>query len=133
MRVHSSQYSTIDVDKEEFLLHAGWLIEARKLTTEEAVKKEIGKILDYVRIYKIKKVLVDVTNYPFRENENIQRWINNEYIPMIMDKGVEQYAIVVKEMVVSKFEHMEDIPDDLDIMKLKYFTNLNTALAWLRS
>lgn len=131
MRVHTSQYSTIEVNKEEFFLSAAWLEESIKLK-EEGVKKEITKILDYVRIYKIKKVVVDVKNYPFRENENIQRWINYEYIPMIIEKGVERYAIVVKEMVISKFEQMEEIIDDNDVMQIKYFTDLNAAMGWLQ-
>jgi len=108
-----------------------WLEASAKLN-EEDVKKEITKILDYVRVYKIKKVAVDVKNYPFRENENLQRWINYEYIPMIMDKGVEKYAIVVKEMVVSKYENMDDIIDESDVMNIKYFTGMNKALEWLQ-
>lgn len=130
MRVHESQYSTIDVNKEDQSLSASWLEEASKLK-EEGVKKEITKILDNVRVYKIKKVVVDVKNYPFRENENLQRWINYEYIPMIMDKGVEKYAIVVKEMVISKYENMEDIMDESDVMSIKYFTDMNKARQWL--
>jgi len=131
MRVHTSQYSTIDIDKEQYFLLAAWLEESITLK-EEGVKKEITKILDYVRIYKVKNVLVDVKNYPFRENESIQRWINYEYIPLIMEKGVEKYAIVVKEMVVSKFDHMEDIIDESDIMQIKYFTDLKVAMKWLQ-
>lgn len=131
MRVYESQYSTVDINKEEKSLIASWLEESSKLK-EEGVKKEITKILDYVRVYKIKKVAVDVKNYPFRENENLQRWINYEYIPLIMDKGVEKYAIVVKEMVVSKYENMEDIIDESDVMHIKYFTDMNKALAWLQ-
>ncbi len=132
MNVHSSQFSTIEVNKELSLLVGAWFETSAKLQ-EEGVKNEISKILDYVRIYKIKKIMVDVRHYPFRENEHIQRWINNEYIPMIVDKGVERYAIIVKEMVVSNFDHMEDMVDDSDVMKLKYFTDTNTARQWLLS
>lgn len=131
MNVYSSQFSTIDINKEASLLMGAWLEASAKLN-EEDVKKEITKILDYVRVYKIKKVAVDVKNYPFRENENLQRWINYEYIPMIMDKGVEKYAIVVKEMVVSKYENMDDIIDESDVMNIKYFTGMNKALEWLQ-
>lgn len=131
MRVYTSQYSTIDVDKEKFLLSAAWLEESIKLK-EDGVKKEITKILDYVRVYKIKKVIVDVKQYPFRENENIQRWINYEYIPMIIDKGVQKYAILVKEMVKSKFENLEDIIDESDVMQITYFTDKNEAVEWLQ-
>lgn len=131
MRVHTSQYSTIDVNKEKNLLMGTWLKESINLK-EEGVKKEISKILDYVRIYKIKKAIVDVRNYPFRENENIQRWITNTYIPLINDQGVQQYAIIVSEMVVSKFDHLEEIYDDTDVMKMKYFTDPKAALEWLK-
>lgn len=131
MRIYESQYSTIDIDKTTQFLNAAWLEESAKLK-EEGVKKEITKILDYVRVYKIKKVAVDVKNYPFRENESIQRWINYQYIPMIIEKGVEKYAIVVKEMVVSKFDQMEDIIDDSDVMQIKYFIDMNDALRWLQ-
>lgn len=132
MRVYESQYSTVDINKVDLTLIANWLEASSKLT-EEGVKKEITKILDYVRVYKIKKVAVNVKNYPFRENENLQRWINYDYIPMIMDKGVEKYAIVVKEMVFSKFENMEDIIDESDVMSIKYFTEMNRALEWLHT
>ncbi|HEY5692801.1 MAG TPA: hypothetical protein VIS49_15195 [Cyclobacteriaceae bacterium] len=131
MRIYESQYSTVDINKEDQTLIAIWLEESSKLK-EEGVKKEITKILDYVRVYKLKKVAVDVKNYPFRENENLQRWINYEYIPMIMDKGVEKYAIVVKEMIFSKFENMEDIIDESDVMSIKYFTKMSKALEWLQ-
>jgi hypothetical protein len=50
---------------------------------------------------------------------------------MIMDKGVEKYAIVVKEIVVSKYENMEDIMDESDVMSIKYFTDMNKARQWL--
>ena len=130
MTVYSSPYSSIEVDHDQHLLSATWFKKSIELNEEE-VKKEISKILENTTSYGIKKIVVDVRDYPFRENDNIQRWINYHYIPEISEMGVQRYAIIVEQMVISRFENLEEFFDDEEVMKVKYFTNPGAAQLWL--
>lgn len=128
MKVYTSAYSSIELE-DESLLNVTWFKECKELGEEE-VKKEISKVLAAVRKFEVKKVIVDARNYPFRTNDNIQRWINNEYIPKISDTTVQKYAIIVEEMITSTLDGLEDFYKD-EIMEVKYFTNPEAARQWL--
>ena len=132
MQVYTSSYSAIEVEPEKKLLRARWFAPSSELN-EEGVIAEISKILDFTKSYSITSILVDSRNYPFRENENIQYWINHTYMPQIIDHGILRYAILVKEKVQSIFDDFQEDDDVEDDIVVEYFTNMEEAERWLTS
>jgi hypothetical protein len=132
MNLYSSPYSSIDLDKESKLMSVQWHKECSGLG-EDAVIEELSKILHYLKEYTISYVLVDSRNYPFRSNENLQRWINFTYMPKVIDFGVLRYALVVNEKLASIFEDFQDEDDVEDDLAVEYFTDTEAALQWIQS
>ena len=130
MTVYTSPYSTIALDKEKNLLEATWLEECKELD-EEGVIEEISHVLKHVMLHDIPYVLIDARNYPFRNNNSIQRWINNEYMPSIIENGVKRYAILVENMVESHLDNFDELINEEEDMIMNYFTNRTQALHWL--
>ena len=130
MNVYSSPYSSIDVDLEKKLMRVIWFEKSSELN-EEQVMQEICKILDYLKEYSISYILVDSRNYPFRNNETLQRWINYTYMPKIVDNGILRYAIVVEKKIQSIYEDFQDEDDVEDDIAVEYFTDLQEAEKWI--
>ena len=95
--------------------------------------QEMLQVSRLVVQHQVQLILADVIHYPFRENTTLQNWINNQYIPDILDSGIKRYAIVVKEMVMSNLDNLEDLIDKEDSMELRYFTDSDEAKKWLIS
>ena len=112
------------------LLRTTWLEGVAGLTDAE-VKDEIIKVLDIAKELEIKKIIVDSRLYPFRENYDIQRWINHSFMPGIMACGVEKYAIIVDTVVDTNVDSLYE--QDVDEMQVEYFTSLEEAQRWVES
>ena len=132
MNLYSSPYSSIDIDKESKLMRVQWHKECSSLS-EEAVIEELSKILLYLNEHAISYVLIDSRNYPFRSNENLQRWINFTYMPKVIDFGVLRYAILVNGKIASIYEDFQDEADVEDDLAVEYFTDIEVALQWIKS
>ena len=129
MKIYSSPYGTIDFDPTRSLLSASWTKDSANLD-DEAVKSEIGKILRFVDEYKIQNIIVDARNYAFRENANIQSWITQYYMPLIMESSVRKYAIIVN--MLERTEPDNTLHDD-DELVVEYFIDPEGAKAWIES
>ncbi len=112
------------------LLRTTWLEGVVGLTDTE-VKDEIIKVLDIAKELDIKKIIVDSRLYPFRDNYDIQRWINHSFMPRIMACGVKKYAIIVETVVDTKVDSLYE--QDVDEMQVEYFTSLAEAQLWIES
>ena len=130
MKIYTTPSTLIEYEAPSRLLRATWLEECFQLK-EEAVKEEIMNVLRFVQEFKIKKIIVDSRHYPFRENFNIQHWINCTFMPMIMECGVEKYAIIIKEPVPTKMESLYD--SEADDLQVEYFTTQADALQWVNA
>ena len=127
MKLYSSPFSELLYMRERRLLLASWS-ESSKDLGEDEVKGEINKIIDYVREYQIRNIIVDTRNYFFKDNVRIQNWINYDYVPKLMESGVTKYAIVVKSDIKlhPSDEKMEGI-----LPVVEYFSSLEEALQWI--
>ena len=132
MIVHSSPYSLIKSEPGKKTMQVTWLKQCIELD-ERQVKSEIQKILDYTRGRGVSAITVDARNYPFRENDTIQHWINHTYMPQIIDHGIKRYAIVVENKVKSVFEDFTDVDEAEDGIVVEYFTNPEEAQRWIES
>lgn len=130
MIVYKSPYSSIESEPEKRLLRAVWFKESIELDQEQ-VKSEISKILDYMKEYSITSIIVDSRNYPFRENDELQSWINHTYMPEIIDFGITRYAIIVGSKIKTTLDDFEDL--DEDGLIVEYFTDPEQALQWIAS
>ena len=83
----------------------------------------------HVKEHNIKRIVVDARNYFFRDNIQIQNWINYTYLPLLMDSNVTKYAIIIDSEVMKQ---PEDLTED-DTMKVEYFSNSEDALQWINS
>ena len=133
MIVYTSPFSSIEDEPGRGLLTVTWFKECISLD-EEGVISELTRILDHVKEYSIVSIIVDSRDYPFRENDRLQHWINHIYMPQIMDRGVQRYAIIVHEKVKSILEELPDLTDeDPDRMMVEYFTDAEQARQWITS
>ena len=132
MIVHESPYSVIVVNTANRLLECAWRKDAGALSEEEVIA-EITKVSDTVQAHNIQCILVDATLYPFRDNMALQKWINTQYMPFIVDCGVKRYAIVAQQMVRSNLESLEELIEDEESMEMRYFTQVEEAKNWLLS
>ena len=130
MIIYKSPYSSIEAEPEKRLLSAVWFKASIELEQEE-VKSEISKILDYIKEYSITSIIVDSRNYPFRENDELQSWINHTYMPEIIDFGITRYAIIVESKIKTTLDDFEDL--DEDGLIVEYFTDPVQALQWIAS
>jgi hypothetical protein len=132
MIVHSSPYSLIKSEPAKKAMYVTWLNKSIELD-ENQVKSEIEKILDYTKGHPVSAIVVDSRNYPFRENNAIQHWINHTYMPQIIDHGIKRYAIVVENKIKSVFEDFTDVDDAEDGILVEYFTSPEEAQRWIES
>ncbi len=130
MIVYKSPYSSIESEPEKRLLRAVWFKESIELDQEQ-VKSEISKILEYIKEYSITSIIVDSRNYPFRENDELQSWINRTYMPEIIDFGIVRYAIIVESRIKTTLDDFEDL--DEDGLVVEYFTDPEQAQQWIAS
>ena len=130
MIVYKSPYSSIESEPEKRLLRAVWFKESIELDQEQ-VKSEISKILEYIKEYSITSIIVDSRNYPFRENDELQSWINRMYMPEIIAFGIVRYAIIVESRIKTTLDDFEDL--DEDGLVVEYFTDPEQAQQWIAS
>lgn len=129
MKIYSSPASIIEYVANQSLLKATWMIDAVSLTEEE-VKNEINNVLSFAREFHIKNIIVDSRLYPFRQNQDIQLWINHQFMPLIVDIGVEKYAIIVTEPMSNQVPSLYGEDEDLQV---EYFTEYKEAEQWIAS
>ena len=128
MKVYSSPASRIDFEPDKSLLRATWLESAKDLTPDE-VKEEITHVFNFAKEFNIKRIIVDARLYPFRENYDLQYWINFSFMPKIMDCEVEKYAIVIDQPITPKVESFYG--KDSDFLQVEYFIREEAALVWI--
>lgn len=130
MIVYKSQFCSIASEPGKRLLSVIWFKRSIELD-EERVKSEISNILDYIQEYSITSIIVDSRNYPFRENDKLQSWINHTYMPQIIESGIVRYAIIVESKIKTTLDDLEDL--DEDGIVVEYFTDPEQARQWVIS
>lgn len=127
MKIYANRFSELDYQAESNLLIETWLADSKTLT-EIGVQHEIGQLLNFTNELKIKNIIVDAREYPFRENNQIQNWINYSYVPQLIESGIVKYAIITSSNVQS---HQTNILETEDMMQVEYFKNFESALLWI--
>jgi hypothetical protein len=129
MKIYSSPASIIEYVAIQNLLKATWTVDAKSLTEDE-VKHEINNVLSFAKEFHVKNIIVDSRLYPFRNNLDIQLWINHQFMPMIIEIGVKKYAILVNEQMDNQVSSLYDEDEDLQV---EYFTDPMEAQRWIAS
>ena len=131
MKLEANQFCQIEYFDSSHLLIFSWLPDSKNLDENE-VKSEILKILHYLEEYSIESIIVDSRHYAFRENYQIQNWINNEFMPQIIESPVSKYAIIVALEKLNElnkgFDEENEVMEELQV---QYFSSLETARAWI--
>ena len=126
-----NKYLFIEFDEKRSILSAEWIPAVVDL---EDMKVEMMRMLDVIKKRKPKNVLVDSRHFKLRGSEDVQYWINFKFIPLLIDEGIDKYAIVVNEQTYKELKAEEE-PDPIDLseyMTVKYFTESRTAELWLK-
>ena len=126
-----NKYLFIEFDENRSILSAEWIPAVVDL---EDMKVEMMRMLDVIKKRKPKNVLVDSRHFKLRGSEDVQYWINFKFIPLLIDEGIDKYAIVVNEQTYKELKAEEE-PDPIDLseyMTVKYFTESRTAEFWLK-
>jgi hypothetical protein len=128
MKLYSSPSSLIEYSENKSLIVATWKKQAAQLTESET-KQEILKVLEFTRKHAAKKIIIDATHYPFRENYELQKWINFTFMPQVIEAKVLKYAIITDIPIVDRYENFDDL--DTENLSVEYFKNLDEALEWM--
>jgi hypothetical protein len=123
--LYSSAFSELTYHQDKSLIVATWKEHSKKLI-ESGVKAEITRLLDQIKLLKIRQVVVDARHYAFTNNPDIQQWINSYYVPRLMETTVEKYGFVVERAPSAEGE-----ADPEAKPRVEYFTSLNDALNWI--
>ena len=128
---NKNNYLFIEYDKKNSMLSAEWI---PAIVGFEEMKIEMMRMLEIIKQSKPDKVLVDTRHFKLRSNEEVQYWINFKFMPMVINEGIDKYAIVVTENVYKELKVEEDDdPIDLsEFMTVRYFTEGKVAEAWLK-
>jgi hypothetical protein len=129
--IFSGPFSQISLIPERGLLLFVWKGESKTLT-EESVKFEISRILDFVKEYHVENIIVDTVNYSFRDNLNLQNWINKQYMPLIMDCNVKKYALIVDLKTKTTYDDLDKDDAEFFLPAIEYFTDLEEAKKWIK-
>ena len=129
MNIRTSDFSDIYFEPASRLLTMTWNKESQKLD-EAGVKLEIGRIVEYIRQYSVKHVIIDSRNYFFRNNSAIQTWITHTYMAQIMDSGVLKYAIIVNSEIIPQVKGDHDADEEV-LPVVDYFTEVEEAKKWI--
>lgn len=131
MEVYSSAFSKIIFEPNQQLLIVSWDKDSQNLKQKD-VKYEISKILDYIYKHSVKNIIIDSREYYFRDNMEIQNWINFKFIPVIMDSPVKKYGIILNAPLKKQFKNVND-SDHEEQLLIEYFTDLEEARKWIES
>ena len=121
----------IEFEPKSSVLSAEWI---PAVVNMEDMKVEMMRMLDVIKKNKPKNVLVDSRHFKLRGNDDVQYWINFKFIPLLIDEGIDKYAIIVNEQTYKelKAEEEPDVIDLSEFMIVKYFTESKSAEAWLK-
>ena len=125
-----NKYLFVEFDSKKSILTAEWI---PAVVNMDDMKVEMMRMLEVIKKKKPKNILVDSRHFKLRGNDDVQYWINFKFIPMLIDEGIDKYAIVVNEPTYKelKAEEEEDVIDLSEFMTVKYFTESKAAEAWL--
>ena len=126
-----NKYLFIEFEPKSSVLSAEWI---PAVVNMEDMKVEMMRMLDVIKKNKPKNVLVDSRHFKLRGNDDVQYWINFKFIPLLIDEGIDKYAIIVNEQTYKelKAEEEPDVIDLSEFMIVKYFTESKSAEAWLK-
>ena len=124
--LYSSTFTELIHIPQEDMIIATWKENSKKLV-EQGVIDEISRLLEYIGIYTVRNVIVDVRHYAFTDNRKIQLWINSFYVPKLMESSVVKYAFVVKEVPPGG---SQDLDEELKPC-VGYFRSHDEAACWM--
>lgn len=119
-------YITIYFDNENHCIVAEW----KGYQTFDSIKSGCEKILEYIREYKVQKILYDNTNV-----EGIwsgaAAWLGSIWCPEIANAGILQLAWVYSTSAFSRFSDDEAMKHIHNKELIKTFENKSDAIQWL--
>jgi len=130
MEKSDNKYLYIEFDEKTSLLSAEWI---PAVVGIKEMKEEMMSMLEMIKSRNPRNVLVDSRHFKLRASDDVQYWINFKFIPLLIDEGIDKYAIVVNDETYKELhvEEEEEVIDLSEFMKVKYFTEGKDAEAWL--
>lgn len=133
MELSSNKYSRIELEVKSSLLVFYWEEACLEMGVEE-VKMTLEEMLRLIRENSIRHIIIDAFHYPFRNNMEIQKWINHYLMPNVVDASVNKYAIVVGSQILSR--ELNRGYDDEEVeggFSIHYFPDLDSAINWIKN
>ena len=129
MEILNSENLVITFRQDLSILTATW---KESNMGEDSAKSEMTTMLEKIREFAPKYILVDSKKFKLRMNVELQRWINYTFMVEVVDIGVKKYAIVVDPELFEKLKSNEDPHDyDEESTVVQYFDNVLPAMDWL--
>lgn len=118
---------TIEVDEDLDTIVHTW----KQFTAGERFRAGCHDLLDLIRQEDKSKLLVDVSNVRAHRDEDKQ-WLQEEWIPMTIDAGIEYSVTVTTDSAISKME-IERFVDQAQDLPFTYVmaTDMAEARQWL--
>lgn len=125
--IADEQHYTIELDEEVDAIVHTW----DEFVAGEEFREGSNALLDVIRQQDKSKLMVDTSGIQAHDDED-KAWLEEEWMPRIIDAGIEYDVVVAGDSVVSEME-MEEFVDQTDHLPLTFVMagNKDEAREWL--
>lgn len=130
MIIYSSPSATFTFVEGQSVLILKWQFAASRLLEYE-LKTEVLKVLPYIKQYQIVAMVIDEQDYPLHNHFDLQGWFEFEYLPELLNAGIQRLSIVVPASKINDLlaERVESFSDP----EMGFFSDVQNALQWLKT
>ncbi|MEH0156698.1 hypothetical protein V6R21_21390 [Limibacter armeniacum] len=114
------------------LLEAEWKPETRRMKDADYKKTMLG-FVENVTATKPRFILVKATDFVYVIDPEVQQWVNNEVISVLIDTGAEKMAFTLNPDLITQLsiEQTMDSPSAKTYLQTHYFVDEKKARKWL--
>lgn len=130
MEIFKSDYKTTEYDEHLSVIINRWT----DVPMDDSIfQEEILIWLDFIEQYRPIGLVADTKKFNFLISVEMQEWTNTVVFPRIIAAGVEKFALVVSEDIITQLALEQTMDEEkTGAFVSKYFENEADALKWLK-
>ncbi len=130
MEIYKSEYMRINFDHDKALMTFTWDSRSEFLDDEQ-FKKEIEECKKHISEHELRYIIVNNRNFHFPITPELQNWMNESLAPAYEKSGVEKFAIIESEDLISQLGTEQTVEADEDRKhEIQFFKSEREAYGW---
>ncbi len=131
MKVIENLYKDVSFDSDNQLMIVSWNGATANMEVAE-FKNESFEVIDVLKKYKPKRLIVDTQNMQFPLTPELQEWSNKEIIEQFIKQGTQKIATVVSKDLFTQVSIEQAIEDNENpVFPETPFTSVEDAKKWI--